>query len=154
MKVGQIYLEKASSAGARRFQSLIESLDKLAIEQHVLVASSELARSLGSLPYVTVGPVVSTPVTAYCLMPDVDVAHVHDSKSGQSGLLLTLTRSIPYVMTRADAHLTTRNPITRSVWDRAQQTIEPKEIQPEMLITTYRSAVEMLSKRPKNANCW
>ena len=154
MKVGQIYLDKASTAGARQFQALVESLDKLAIEQHVLVASSELARSLSSLPYVTVGPVVSTPVTAYCLMPDVDVAHVHDSKSGQSGLLLTLTRSIPYVMTRVDPNQKTRNPITRSIWERAQRTVEPKEMQPDALIDTYQNATDMLSKRPKNANCW
>lgn len=154
MKVGQIYLEKASAAGARQFQALVESLDKLAIEQHVLVASSELARSLSSLPYVTVGPVVSTPVTACCMMPDVDVAHVHDSKSGQSGLLLTLTRSIPYVMTRLEPDRKTRNPITRSIWDRAQRTVEPKDMQPDALISTYQSAAETLTKRPKNANCW
>ena len=154
MKVGQIYLEKTSAVGARQFQILIESLDRLAIQQHVLVASADLARSLGCLPYVTVGPVVSTPVTAYCLMPDVDVAHVHDSKSGQSGLLLTLTRSIPYVMTRLETEQSSRNPITRSVHGRAQQTIEPRALQPDALIDTYRNAAEVLSKRPKNANCW
>lgn len=154
MKVGQIYLEKASVAGARQFQSLIESLDKLAIEQHVLVASAELARSLGSLPYVTVGPVVSTPVVACCLMPDVDIAHVHDSKSGQSGLLLTLTRSIPYVITLVDPDLMVRNPITRSICDRALQTIESESVQPEALVDAYQTAAGVLSKRPKNANCW
>jgi hypothetical protein len=154
LKVGQIYLEKASVAGARQFQSLIEGLDKLGIEQHVLVASAELARSLSSLPYVTVGPVVSTPVVACCLMPDVDIAHVHDGKSGQSGLLLTLTRSIPYVITLVDPGQKVRNPITRSIRNRAQQTIKPEGVQPEALVDAYQVAAAMLLKRPKNPNCW
>ena len=35
---------------------------------------------------------------AYCLMPEVDIVHIHEPDSGQAGLLLTLARSIPFVM--------------------------------------------------------
>lgn len=153
MKIGQIYLDKTSAAGARQFQSMIESLDRLALAQHVLVASPELARSLSGLPYVTVGPVVSTPVMAYCLMPDVDVAHVHDNKSGQTGLLLTLTRSIPYVLTAIQSPRSERNPILASVRERARLAVAPAEMQADRLVEAYRAAAAGASvKRPENAN--
>lgn len=152
MKVGQIYLEKPSTDGAQRFQATIESLDRLTIEQHVLVASSELARSLSGLPYVTVGPVVSTPVMAYCLMPEVDVAHAHDSRGGQVGLLLTLTRSTPYVINAADTLPKTRNPLLASIRDRAQLTIDTSDLQPDALQDAYQRAIGALSKRPEHSN--
>ena len=123
LKVGQIYLEKAAGDGARQFQAVVEGLDRLAIEQHVLVASAELARSLSALPYVTVGPVVGTPVMAYCLIPDVDVAHVHDGKSGQTGLLLTLTRAVPYVITSSES-IRNKKSLWGSLWDRASAKLD------------------------------
>ena len=155
LKVGQIYLEKATGDGARQFQAIVEGLDRLAIEQHVLVASPELAGSLSALPYVTVGPVVGTPVMAYCLIPDVDVAHVHDGKSGQTGLLLTLTRAVPYVITSTDAAKNTKSKkrtIFGSIWDRAQATIELDDLHPDYLIETYRRALDSRSKRPEHTD--
>ena len=151
LKVGQIYLEKATGDGARQFQAIVEGLDRLAIEQHVLVASPDLARSLSALPYVTVGPVVGTPVMAYCLIPDVDVAHVHDGKSGQTGLLLTLTRAVPYVITSTDAAKNTKS-LFGSIWDRAQAKIELDDLHPDKLIETYRRALDRQSERPKHAD--
>ena len=153
MKVGQIYLENTSADGAKQFLAIIEGLDKLAIEQHVLVAELDMARSLEALPYVTVGPVVRTPVMAYCLMPGVDVVHIHDSKSGRAGLLLTLTRSVPFVMTLPKNAKTTRNPLERSILQRAQTTIEPQDLEPESLVQAYRRATDTWSKLPEDANC-
>lgn len=151
MKIGQIYLEKTGGDNARQFQAIVEGLDKLAIEQHVLVASPELARSLSALPYVTVGPVVGTPVMAYCLVPEVDIAHVHDSKSGQTALLLKLTRAVPYVITSTESG-NDKQSIWGSVWDRASATIESDDLHPDSLLESYRRALDAISERPENAN--
>lgn len=153
MKIGHIYLATAPEDSIKKFTSLVEALDRLAIEQHVLVASVELARQLDSCPYVTVGPVVKTPVMAYCLMPDVSVAHIHDVKSGQAGLLLTLTRSIPFVMTTPDKTTESRNPMKRSVFHRAQSLVPPADAEPEKLVSLYRQTVDAWSKFPQDADC-
>ena len=153
MKIGHIYLSTASDDATSRFVSLVEALDRLAVEQHALVASVSLARRLQSCPYVTVGPVVKSPVMAYCLMPDIDLVHVHDEKSGQAGLLLTLTRSIPFVMARGDSNLNRRNPLQRSIAHRAQCLIDPMEMTPDKLVDIYRESVAAWSKLPQDANC-
>ncbi|MDH3266274.1 MAG: hypothetical protein OEM25_04845 [Gammaproteobacteria bacterium] len=75
MKIGHILLTTASDDASSRFTSLVESLDRLAVDQHVLVAGTALARRLRSCPYAIVGPVVRTPVMACWLMPDVDLVH-------------------------------------------------------------------------------
>jgi len=151
--IGHICLTTASDDTITRFTSLIEAFDRLAIEQHVLVASIALARRLQSCPYVTVGPVVKTPVMAYCLMPKVDLVHIHDNTSGQAGLLLTLTRSTPFVMTTPDKISTSRNPLKRSVFQRAQSLIPPSEAEPEKLISLYRQTIDAWSKLPQDADC-
>ena len=67
---------------------------------------------------------------AYCLMPDVDLVHIHEVKSGQAGLLLTLTRSIPYVITAASEDLGSKNPMTRSIFHRTAQLVPPTPDEP------------------------
>ena len=151
MKVGQIYLEKTCGDNARTFQAIVEGLDRLAIEQHVLVASADLARSLSALPYVTVGPVVGTPVMAYCLTPEIDIAHVHDSKSGQTGLLLRLTRAVPYVITTTEA-ARSKPSMWGSIWERASATIKSDDLHPDSLLESYRHALDKNSECPENAN--
>ena len=153
MKIGQIYLERGSDDGARRFATVVESLDRRAIDQHALVSDVALARGLHAMPYVQVGPVVQTPVMAYCLMPDVDVVHLHDDRSGQAGLLLTLTRSIPYVLTSARDATASRNPLRRSVYNRALCIVHPDDQSPERLVEIYRRAVDGWLKLPQDANC-
>lgn len=152
MKIGQIYLEKAAGDSARQFQAIVEGLDRLAIEQHVLVASASLARSLSALPYVTVGPVVGTPVMAYCLTPEVDVAHVYGIKSGQAGLLLTLTRAVPYVITATQQATKKPSPLWNTIRDRARESIAVEDLHPDKLIDAYRRALDANSERPKNTN--
>lgn len=152
MKIGQIYLEKAVGDSALQFQSIVEGLDRLAVEQHVLVASASLARSLGALPYVTVGPVVRTAVMAYCLIPEVDVVHVYGIKSGQAGLLLTLTRAVPYVITATEQSEKKRGSLWASIRGRACESIAAEELHPDKLVDAYQRVLQAKSEGPKNAD--
>lgn len=133
--------------------AIVSELHRLVIEQHVLVADPALARHLHPMPGVTVGPRVSTPVMAYCLMPDVDVVHIHDDVSGQAGLLLTLTRSVPFVMNVTDRLKRARNPLRRSILHRAQATVEPQDLGPAELVGIYRRAAGGRSELPEDAHC-
>ncbi len=99
MKIGHISLAEEYSGGGDQLLMLAKALSNHDIEQHAVVRNSILAQRLLKHANISVGPLVNSPVTAYGLMPNVDLAHLHDSKSLPSGLLLTLTRSIPYVVT-------------------------------------------------------
>ena len=149
MKIGHILLADAGNGQSTEFIELVEALDRLAIDQHVLVADAATARRLDAAPYVTVGPVVRSPVMACCLMPTVDVVHIHDDKSGQAGLLLTLTRSTPYVVTSGRQR---RGRLHRSVLKRAQYKVAPGIADPETLVATYRKAIDRWSELPENTN--
>lgn len=109
------------------FVRLVEALERQSIEQHVLVANHALAKRVCLYDNVSVGPVVKTPVMAYCLMPDVDVVHAHGQSGGQAGLLMTLTRSTPYVLTRRSHRAVSKNPVSRSIINRASCVICPNE---------------------------
>jgi hypothetical protein len=131
MNIGHICLTVPYSEASENFAALVEALDDFGVSQHVLVANVALAQRLAECTHVTVGPLVKTPIMAYCLMPEVDVAHMHEGKSGQSGLLLTLTRSIPFVITVDNGFKQDKSPITRSVLNRAAQTIERHDNEPD-----------------------
>ena len=130
MKIGHICLAPPDSFVSEHFAALVVALDRHDIEQHVLVGDVALARRLAACPHVTVGPIVKTPVMAYCLMPEVDMAHIHESRSGQAGLLLTLTRSIPFVITTAQSGKNGMSPLTKSVLHRAALTITMEDPAP------------------------
>jgi len=151
VKIGQIFLAAANDAQSPAFAELVEGLDHLAVEQHVLVSQGEIATRLASRPYVTVGPLVSSPVMACCLLPNVDLVHVHDGRSGQAGLLLTLTRSMPFVMSAGPS--SGRQPLQRSIRGRAQRIIEPAEQFPDRLVEIYRETLIAWSELPQDANC-
>lgn len=153
MIVGHIYLATSSDDASEQFATLVEALDRLAVEQTVLVANGKLARRLQCCPYVVVGPIVKSPITAFCLMSDVDIVHIHDVNSGQAGLLMTLTRSTPFVMTTADTCSASRNPLKRSVFQRAQSLIPPSDIQAEGLIQTYNRIVDEWEKLRQDREC-
>lgn len=118
MYVGHINLVRSMNGMGEHFVKLIEGLDRQGLQQHVLVSNAALARRVAVYENVLVGPVVRTAVMAYCLMPDVDVAHVHDQKANQAGLVLRLTRSMPYVVTRRSP-FADGNTISRSMLSRA-----------------------------------
>ena len=64
---------------------LVEALASHDVEQHAVVRNLQLAKRLAACNNVSVGPLARSPATAYCLMPDVDVAHAHDSRAIQVG---------------------------------------------------------------------
>lgn len=127
MYIGHINLVKSMNGIGEHFVKLVESLDRQGVRQHVLVANASLARRVSIYENVMVGPVVRTPVMAYCLLPDVTVAHMHDAKSSQAGLILRLTRSIPYIITRREVVPPLRNPLARSFLERSSGIICPSE---------------------------
>jgi len=153
MKIGHICLATKPDEVILRVASLIEALDRLAVEQHVLVASVALARRLQSCPYVTVGPVVKTAVMAYCLMPDVDLAHIHEEKGERAALLLRLTRSIPFVMTVRDPDDADLNPLSRAVRQRAACLMSQPYGDFDEIYSTYRHAINVQSELPQDTDC-
>jgi len=142
-----------------RFAQLVEAISQFDVEQHILVASHALGRRLAKCAHVTVGPIVRSPVMAYCLMPQVDLAHVHHGKSGQAGLLLTLTRSIPFVITADEGTAADRNPLTQSVLNRAVYTLrnepntEPGVQAARRHLNVYAGAVLGRLELPEKSNC-
>jgi hypothetical protein len=76
-------------------------------------------------------------------MPDVDLVHVHEIRSGQAGLLLTLTRSIPFVITASRDQSRQRNPISRSVFRRAARTIASNAADCAELLTLIQNSHRM-----------
>ena len=125
MLVGHINLATSMNGTGEHFIRLVEALNRQGIEQHVLVANQSLAKRVNVYDGVSTGPVVKTPIMAYCLMRDVKVLHAHTYSSGQAGLLMTLTRSTPYVLTRRSEDPVGKNPIARSMIRRAAGLICP-----------------------------
>jgi hypothetical protein len=123
VQIGHINLAKSFNGTGEHFVSLVESLRLEGVDQHVVVRNMTLARRLHAIDKVVVGPVVRSPITAYCMMPHLDLVHIHDSGAGQAGLLLTLTRSIPFVMTHRGPIPTSLNPLTQAVYRRAASII-------------------------------
>jgi hypothetical protein len=56
-------------------------------------------------------------------MSRVDITHVHEPSAGHAGLLLTLTRSIPYILTHRGEIALARNPLLQAVYRRAAAVI-------------------------------
>ncbi len=127
MRVGHINLATSMNGNGEHFIRLVEALERQKVDQHVLVANQALAGRVAVYDNVAVGPVVRSPVMAYCLMPEVDVVHAHDGSGGRAGLLMTLTRSTPYVLTRRSAKPSGKNPVTRSMIRRAASIICPTD---------------------------
>ena len=153
MKIGHICLAEEGSEDCKRLAALVEAISRHKVQQHVLVANVNLARQLAGYTGVTVGPVVRSPVLAYCLMPNVEIAHIHDGESGQAGLLLTLTRSIPFVLSADESIHSDPSPLTRSVLNRAVRTIrnqdtEAAELAAHDALRTYADALSSRLELP------
>lgn len=123
MFVGHINLAKSFNGAGEHFVSLIEDLQRKDVTQHVLVRNLSLAKRISAVEDVAVGPVVRSAVMAYCYMPQLDVVHIHDMAAGQAGLLLALTRSIPFVLTHRNDPASRRLPLTRLIYQRASSII-------------------------------
>jgi len=125
VEIGHINLAASMNGAGEHFVKLIEGLGNLGVRQHVIVRNRSLAQRLEICSGVTVVQAVNTAVTAYCLMPQISLVHAHDEAAGHAGLLLTLTRSIPYVVTRQSELALANSPIVRSVYRRAVSLICP-----------------------------
>ena len=119
VRVGHICLEKSFGGTGGYFVSLIEALMREGLQQYVLVRNPKLAKQYDAIEGVDVGPIVRSAVTACCLMPHLDLVHAHDRAAAQAGLLLTLTRSIPFVLTHRESVAINNDPITQAIYRRA-----------------------------------
>lgn len=141
MRIGHINLAESFNGAGEHFVRLVESLQRDVTDQYVLVRNVALAKRLDLIDGITVGPVVRSPITAYCLMPAVDVAHIHDRKSASAGLLLTLTRGVPFVLTR---HMSVHNkamPVYRAAETRAAGFIDEDQVGVREHLEVYRQAL-------------
>lgn len=145
MHIGHINLSESFNGAGEHFVRLIESLQLHSMRQHVLVRNVALAKRLALIENVTVGPVVRTAVTAYSLMPAVDVVHIHDTKSSSAGLLFALTRAVPFVITRHGSLAESRNPIDQATIKRASGFIDENQQDVSGHLQVYRHAVDALS---------
>ena len=150
MQIGHINLARSCNGAGAHFADLVEALQELGVRQHILVRNIELARRLDLIDDVTVGPIVRSAVMAYCLSPHLDVVHVHDPSDGESGLLLTLTRSIPYVLTHRD-DAPGKNPLMRAVYKRASGIIYHSDADAAKHLRIYRHALETWRKSARSA---
>lgn len=135
-----------------KFIPLVEALDRLAVPQHVIVSDEAVARRLEACPYVATGPVTSSPVMANCYMSAVDVVHAHDPVGGRAALLLALTRSVPYVLTRLKDDGRRPSPIRDMIRNRAAAELSMDEISAEALVDAYRRARRAWSEFPQDAD--
>lgn len=123
MRVGHISLDASMDEATASVVTLLASLQRSGLQQHALVRSAVLAERLAAVTDVDVGPIVHSPVMANCLMPRVDIVHVHEPTAGRAGLLLALTRSIPYVLTHCESSRPAGSPLVRAVYRRAAAVI-------------------------------
>ena len=121
--IGHINLAKAFDRSSENFVSLLEGLQRKGVAQHVLVRNPTLAEKLSIIDDITVGPVVRSAVMAYCHMPQLDIVHIHDMAAGQAGLLLALTRSIPFVLTHRGDFEGGTGALAQAIYRRASRII-------------------------------
>lgn len=145
MHIGHINLAASFNGAGEYFVSLIEALQIHGMQQYVVVRNVDLAKRLEIIDGVTVGPITRSPLTAHCLVPSVDVVHIHDRCAWQAGLLLILTKSIPFVLTDRESIYLSKNPIAQSVYKRAAALIPESDtgVVVEHL-AAYRRAVDSL----------
>jgi hypothetical protein len=139
MHIGHINLARSCNGAGDNFVRLIESLQQLGVRQYVLVRNVELAKRLESIADVTVGPLVRSAVAAYCLVPTLDIVHVHEPAAAKAGLLLALTRSVPFVLThQQQAHANNR--IEQAIYKRAAAIIDDCDADGSRYLRIYRHA--------------
>lgn len=123
MLLGHINLSASMNGTGEHLVTLVAALQDAGLRQHVLVRNATLAGRIDAIGKIAVGPAVQSPVMACCLMPRADLVHVHEPAAGQAGLLLTLTRSMPYVLTHRGAVRLSGNPLLQAVYKRAAAVI-------------------------------
>lgn len=141
MEIGHISIENPTNEFREHFVSLVEALSRHGAHQHVLVSDALSVQRLAGCHNVSTGPIVKTPIGAYCLMPNVDLVHAHGIKSGQSALLLMLNRSTPFVLSDQGDSCTSNNPVNRSVYRRASSLLCGTDEAAKRLLNLFPSAI-------------
>ena len=119
MFIGHICLSKDFGHTAKQLLWLVKGMARQGIQQSVVVRCAPLANRLMRCADVTVADLADSPLTAYSMVPKVDLAHVHDPDGVHTGLLLALTRSIPYIITCRQRAVPDESVIVRSAYQRA-----------------------------------
>jgi len=142
--VGHINLSTTFCGAGENFVGLVKSLQQHGVQQYILVRNIQLAKRLDLVRNITVGPVVRTPVAAYCLMPHVDVVHIHDRPSSAAGILLVLTRAIPFVLTRHETTAASNTRLNQAAYKRASGFVSENEASVNRYLQAYQQAVDSL----------
>ena len=119
MNIGHINLARSFDAAGEHAVCLIEALHEEGVVQHVIVRNADLAKRIDIVDDVVVGPVVRSAISAYCLMPRVDLVHIHDVAASRAGLLIALTRGTPFVLTHRNPSSLSKDPLTQVIYRRA-----------------------------------
>ncbi len=146
MHIGHINLAKSFNGAGENFVRLIEALQEYGVTQYIVVRNVALAKRLDLIDGVTAGPTVRAAVMAYVLMPHVDIVHVHRYVDGQAGLLLTLTRSIPFVLTQHEQQPTNQGPLSRAIIQRASGFVYTDDANAAKHLRVYRHAIDSWRK--------
>jgi len=141
MHIGHINLAKSCNGAGDNFVRLIESLQQRELRQYVLVRDAALAKRVAIVEGVTVGPTVRTAIMAYCMMPTLDLVHVHEPSAARAGLLLTLTRGMPYVLTHHN-NGQPNNRVEQAIYKRAAAIIDDRDADGARYLRIYKRAVE------------
>ncbi len=120
MRIGHIYLQGRDNGVSEYFVRLIEGLAAHGVQQHVVADRHEISARVKIAPGVSVGPCTSSAIVAMALMPQVSLVHAHDDDAGRAGLLLKLTRSMRFVITRRSTEPLTGSPVLRAMYERAE----------------------------------
>lgn len=117
--IGHVNLSKRFDSSGTQLLLLTRALSKHGVRQHAVVRCPLLLEGLSDITNVSLGPLADSPVMANCVLPAVDLAHLHDTRSATTGLILSLTRSIPYIITIRGRAVPAHHAIARSIHRRA-----------------------------------
>ncbi len=149
LNIGHIILGNSCDDIGAHFVALVEALANHGIKQHVLCSERSLADRLALCDRVGIGPIVGSSLMAACYMPRVDLVHVHDHRGRQAALLMALTRSIPFVMSRRSEFSLGNSQLNRSVYRRASGLIcQTDAVAKIMLGYQPKSRVDVIADIP------
>ena len=119
MQIGHICLATEFDDRTRQLTVLVRSLVSHSINQQSIVANHQLAVELEKTPIQHNVRVARSPISAYCAARNCDLLHLHDEFAGRTGLLATLTRGTPYVLTYRGSKAPPADALNRSIFSRA-----------------------------------
>lgn len=152
MDLGHILLDRKGSDRDRDFLAMAENLDHLGVRQHFVVADDATARYLQRLAFAAGVDVTASPIVANCLISNVDLVHAHGYRAGRAGLIMTLTRGIPYVLTAIQNGRGEAMSLKGSVMRRARVLLTDDRVPVAELIDVYAAVIRGESELPQDAD--